>query len=142
MKVKSVRQSFNDYEWIAGFDTVVELDNNILGKPKSRDEANHMLHGISGKTHKVHTGVAIAHPSGISTEICTTYVTFNKMTDNEIEFYLDTCEWNGAAGGYRIQERGAFYIKRIKGSFSNVVGLPISLFYGMLCRYNFPYLKV
>jgi septum formation protein len=137
LKVKSVMEN-NKAKWIAGFDTVVELKNEILGKPRNRYEAKTMLKKLSGVTHKVHTGVSLACSYKISTDICTTFVTFNKMTEKEIEFYLNTGEWNGVAGAYRIQERGSFYVNSIKGSYSNVVGLPISLFYVMLCRYNFP----
>lgn len=138
-KVENVKNKINKSSWIAGFDTIVELEHKILGKPGDRAEAKSMLKKLSGKTHKVHTGVAVASFSDISTEICTTFVSFNNMTDKEIEFYLDTGEWNGVAGAYRIQERGSFFINSIKGSYSNIVGLPISLFYGMLCRYNFPF---
>jgi len=61
-------------------------------------------------------------------------VEFREMTENEVRFYLDTGEWAGAAGGYRIQERGAFFVEWIRGSYSNVVGLPLEAFYGILVR--------
>ncbi len=140
-KVIAVKTKLKQNRWIAGFDTLVEIDNNILGKPENRADAGTMLKILSGRAHKVHTGIAITTDKNISilTDSCTTDVIFNKMTNNEIEFYLNTDEWMGVAGAYRIQERGAFFINSINGSYSNVVGLPISLFYGMLCKYKFPF---
>ena len=140
-KVSAVKTKLNRNRWIAGFDTLVEIDNNILGKPKNRNEAENMLKLLSGRTHKVHTGIAITDDKGrkMIVDSCTTEVKLINMSNKDIEFYLNTNEWNGVAGAYRIQERGAFFINSINGSYSNVVGLPISLFYGMLCQYNFPF---
>ncbi len=140
-KVSAIKIKLNENKWIAGFDTLVELNNKILGKPKNRNEAENMLKLLSNRTHKVHTGIAITNDKDgeIITDSCTTEVKLISMSNKDIEFYLNTKEWNGVAGAYRIQERGAFFINSINGSYSNVVGLPISLFYGMLCQYNFPF---
>ena len=67
-------------------------------------------------------------------EVVRTEVKFRAMTDQELHFYVDAGEWTGAAGAYRIQERGAFYVEWIRGSYSNVVGLPLEAFYGILVR--------
>jgi septum formation protein len=127
--------------WIAGFDTLVELEGKILGKPVNRQEAARMLAALSGQSHHVHTGVALLAAPGteLRNAVCTTMIKFKPMSPRELDFYLATNEWQGVAGAYRIQERGAFFIETIAGDYSNVVGLPISLFYGMLrdCEYPF-----
>ena len=127
--------------WILGVDTLVTLDGKIFGKPGDRQEAATMLAKLSGRVHQVISGIALLpNPgTGIQSRVVSSDVKFKHMTAKEIDFYLDTGEWQGAAGGYRIQERAALFIESIKGSYSNIVGLPISVFYGMLRenKYNF-----
>jgi septum formation protein len=127
--------------WVVGLDTLVELSGMILGKPANLAEARSMLDSLAGQTHHVHTGVALLPVRGreIVSAVCTTKVTFIPMGVKEIEFYLGSNEWQGVAGAYRIQERGAFFVESIEGSYSNVVGLPISLFYGMLRDCDYPF---
>ena len=73
------------------------------------------------------------------TDTSTTLVTFQAMRDEEIDAYLESGEWKGVAGAYRIQRRGALYVRSIEGSYSNVVGLPLSLFYGILRDTGYPF---
>ena len=122
------------YRWVVGFDTLIETEGHILGKPKDRTEAERILETLSGKAHRVITGVALLPKKGVGIllDYCTSIVHFNPMKQDEIDYYLSTEEWQGAAGAYRIQGSGALYIKAIEGSYSNVVGLPLSLIYGML----------
>jgi septum formation protein len=122
--------------WILGLDTVVEVDGRALGKPSGPEEAETMLRSLSGKVHRVYSGIALLVERGkpMEQEVVCTKVKFREMAPGELRFYLDTGEWAGAAGGYRIQERGAFFVEWIHGSYSNVVGLPLEAFYGILVR--------
>jgi septum formation protein len=122
--------------WILGLDTVVEVEGRVLGKPSAPEEAEIMLRSLSGKVHRVYSGMTLLVERGkpMEQEVVCTEVKFREMTENEVRFYLDAGEWAGAAGGYRIQERGAFFVEWIHGSYSNVVGLPLEAFYGILVR--------
>ncbi len=122
--------------WVLGLDTVVVVDGAILGKPTGPEEAEKMLRMLSGKVHNVYSGIALLVERGkpIEEEVVCTEVKFRAMAPDELRFYVDTGEWAGAAGGYRIQERGAFFVEWIRGSYSNVVGLPLEAFYGILVR--------
>jgi septum formation protein len=127
--------------WILGADTVVEVGGEILGKPEDPEEADSMLQKLSGEVHRVFTGIALCveRNKPFEVESVCTEVKFRPMTAEQIRFYLESGEWTGAAGAYRIQERGAFFIEWIKGSYSNVVGLPLETFYGMLVRNSFQF---
>jgi septum formation protein len=113
--------------WVIGADTIVFIDDTILGKPGSRSEARTMLKNLSGKTHQVLTGYCVCCQSidryfsdAVKTEVC-----FKKLTEREIDWYIDSGEPFGKAGAYAIQGIGAFLVKRIDGSYTNVVGLPV-----------------
>jgi septum formation protein len=127
--------------WVLGLDTVVEVDGTILGKPAGPSEAESMLRLLSGRVHNVFTGIALLVERGkpIEQQVVCTEVKFRQMTEHELYFYLDSGEWTGAAGAYRIQERGAFFIEWIRGSYSNVVGLPLEAFYGILVRNEYQF---
>jgi septum formation protein len=122
--------------WVLGLDTVVVVEGRVLGKPSGPEEAESMLRMLSGRVHRVYSGIALLVERGkpMEEEVVCTEVKFREMAPNELRFYLDSGEWAGAAGAYRIQERGAFFIEWIKGSYSNVVGLPLEAFYGILMR--------
>ena len=124
--------------WILGADTFIECEGSLIGKPADRMSARIMLEQLSGNTHTVITGLSLQVPeTGILSTICRTDVTFAPITTEEISWYLDTEEWQGAAAAYRIQEKGAVFVDSISGSYSNVMGLPINTFYGMLRTNNF-----
>ena len=128
--------------FVLAADTVVALGSRIMGKPSDRNEAAEFLKALSGRTHEVHTGVAIVSPKGHPgpTAACsTTAVEFADLADREVEWYLESGEWRGVAGGYRIQERGACLVASIRGSYSGVVGLPIRLVYSMLAANGFTF---
>jgi septum formation protein len=127
--------------WVLGADTVVEVDGRVLGKPAALEEAEAMISALAGKVHRVCSGLALLVEKGRPIEIETviTEVKFRDMSPEEVRFYLDTGEWAGVAGAYRIQERGSFFVEWIKGSYSNVVGLPLEAFYGMLKRNSFKF---
>jgi septum formation protein len=109
-------------------DTVVVVEGHILGKPRSTDDARHMLERLSGRSHAVTTGVSLMRlPDTESREFVeSTLVHFNRLSANEITRYLATEEPHDKAGAYAIQGRAGRYIPRIEGCYFNVVGLPLS----------------
>jgi septum formation protein len=113
--------------WILGADTVVVVDKKILGKPRDRDDARRMLSLLSGREHEVITGLCILNPMAVVAhrEAVTTVVSIKDLTRQEIDAYIKTDEPFGKAGSYAIQGIGAFMVRRIEGSYTNVVGLPI-----------------
>ena len=143
LKVNTLLRQFGrkGFPWIIGADTLVEHAGTQLGKPANADEAGEMLKKLSGTAHNVVSGIALFN--GYSGQLIvrseTTEVVFAELSQSEITWYLQTMEWQGAAGGYRIQERGACLIERINGSYSNVMGLPIRAFYGMLRDNEYPF---
>ena len=114
---------------VVGSDTVVALDGKILGKPRSESEAAEMLRSLSGRIHKVYTGVAIVCGEKVTSFFDETEVEFYSLTDQEILDYVATGEPMDKAGAYGIQGRGAVLVKRINGDYFNVMGLPISKVY-------------
>ena len=113
--------------WVIGADTIVFIDDTILGKPGSKSEARTMLKHLDGKTHQVLTGYCLCcqkldrlFSESVKTDVC-----FKTLTDKEIDWYINSGEPFGKAGAYAIQGIGAFLVKRIDGSYTNVVGLPV-----------------
>lgn len=111
---------------VIGCDTVVLLAERILGKPKNREEALEMLHFLSGRTHKVITGVSLMRGQRAVSFSQVTEVEFFNLTDREIDAYIATGEPFDKAGGYGIQEYGSLLVEEIRGDFFNVVGLPVA----------------
>lgn len=129
--------------WVLGADTIVTQNGKIFGKPQSVEEAVEFLKLFQGNTHTTITALALynGRTKNITTRICKTQVTFNPMSDEEIQWYVDTGEWHGAAGGYRIQSLASIFIKKIEGSYSNVIGLPIFELYDILKEQNYSLLE-
>ena len=115
-----------DDETILGADTIVVLDDKILGKPKDREDAYNMLKSLSGRAHSVFTGVCIIENGKSMTFAEETQVEFLSLTDKEIYEYIDTNDCYDKAGAYGIQGYASKFIRRISGDYFNVVGLPIS----------------
>ena len=113
--------------WVIGADTLVSIDERLLGKPSSDDEARAMLRQLSNRTHQVYTGYCIrcAARKRQHSETVKTDVRFKRLSDDEIEWYIHTREPFDKAGAYAIQGLGTFLVKRINGSYTNVVGLPV-----------------
>ena len=122
--------------WIIGADTIVYVDHAILGKPKSREEAKKMPRRLSGKEHRVLTGFSVLHleKGKRDREAVQTAVKVKKLTQTEVDWYIQTGEPFDKAGGYAVQGIGSFMIESIKGSYTNVVGLPICELIQMLNR--------
>jgi len=107
-------------------DTVVGLGRRILGKPTDRADAKRFIEALSGRRHRVMTGVCLRRPDGRRTErLVTTILAFQRLTPGQIEAHLDSGEWQGVAGGYQIQKRAEAWVRFLSGSHSNVVGLPL-----------------
>lgn len=134
LKAKSISVILQVSAFVIGADTVVILDNIILGKPKNRAEAYSMLKLLSGKKHKVITGVSIVDTENQKeySDSATTYVTFNYLSDEDIYNYIDTKKPYDKAGAYGIQELPENFLKKIDGEFDNVVGLPTNILIKML----------
>ena len=107
-------------------DTVVDVDGEVLGKPLDADDARRMLRRLSGRSHRVHTGVAVRSAGHVEVEVVTTIVTFVPLTDETIDGYLATGEPFDKAGAYAIQGAGGTFVDAVRGSHSNVVGLPLT----------------
>jgi septum formation protein len=125
-KAREVAAQFPE-RWILAADTVVVIDDRVLGKPNDPKEAGKMLRLLSGREHRVITGYCLLTSSGRKRKEShlTTRVFFRPLTSAEIRWYLATGEPFDKAGGYAIQGRGAFMVRRIVGSYTNVVGLPL-----------------
>ena len=127
LKAMDIAQKYPD-TWVLGADTIVYLDELILEKPDSQSHAAQMLKMLSNKEHIVFTGYTLCclDRKKTITEVVKTKVYFKKLSDKEIKWYVSTDEYPDKAGGYAIQGKGSFFIKKIHGSYTNVVGLPIS----------------
>ena len=125
-KAGDISEQYPD-SWVIGADTIVLIDGTILGKPGSNAEARTMLKSLSGKTHQVLTGYCICcHRIGrLFSEAVKTEVRFKKLTEKEIDWYINSGEPFDKAGAYGIQGIGMFLVRRINGSYTNVVGLPV-----------------
>ncbi len=127
---------------VLGADTIVEIDEKIIGKPKDLDDARRMLELLSGRWHKVLTGVALVrkerekNPKSV-VGLQTTRVKFAALSEAEIEYLVENGEPLNKAGAYAVQAQAALFIEEIQGDYWNVVGLPINLVYRMakeICR--------
>lgn len=125
---------------ILAADTVLLFENKIIGKQATIEQAKKCLQQLNGKSHKVISALALLNRknSKLTCRKNTTIVTFKSLKDKEIDSYLKTGEWQGAAGAYRIQQKGAFFVEKIEGSFTSVAGLPISELYDMLSAQGYP----
>lgn len=132
-KAEAYRSMIAPDELLITADTIVWLNNEALGKPAGREEAIRMLHSLSGKTHQVITGVCLTTCQWQKSFTSVTEVRFAKLTDEEIEYYVDAYSPMDKAGSYGVQEWIGFVgVESIAGSFYNVMGLPIQKLYGEL----------
>ncbi|WP_420451229.1 Maf family protein [Ilumatobacter sp.] len=113
-------------------DTTVDVDGRILGKPDDDDDVRRMLRTLSGRTHRVRTGVTVVGPSASVTEVVTTQVTFVELRAEAIDWYVRCGEGRDKAGAYGIQGAAAAFVAAVDGSVSNVVGLPLAETVAML----------
>jgi len=138
-KAQAVFNEVNDSSaTVLGADTTVTLDSQILGKPEDAADAARMLRLLSGRTHRVITGIAVVTSESAEVAAEVTGVRFLALSDEEIDAYVATGEPMDKAGAYAIQGRAARWIPRIEGCYFNVVGLPLSLVSTMLEFARFP----
>ena len=119
---------------VVAADTIVVLEEQILGKPAGRADAKNMLKVLSGKAHTVKTATVVLYKEKALLQVVTTDVHFRRLTEEEIDWYVGTGEPLDKAGAYGIQGKGAVLVERIEGSYDNVVGLPLAAVYEMLRR--------
>jgi septum formation protein len=120
-------------------DTVVSVGRRILPKCEILDEAEDCLRLLSGRAHRVYTGLALVTPSGAKrTRLVETRVRFKRLSRDELTAYLDSGEWRGKAGGYAIQGLAGAFVIRLVGSYSSVVGLPLAETAALLAGEGFP----
>ncbi len=119
-------------------DTVVAAGRRILGKPANITEAETFLRLLSGRRHRVITGVTVRYGEQQRSRLVETQVSFKRLSDLEMETYLASKEWQGKAGGYAIQGLAAAFIPWINGSYSNVVGLPLAETANLLSGLGYP----
>ena len=125
--------------FVLGADTVVAVGRRILPKPAGEVAARRCLELLSGRRHHVYTAVAAAAPDGRERlRLVDSVVTFKRLTPTEIDAYLECGEWRGKAGGYAIQGRAARFVRFLRGSYSNVVGLPLFETVNMLEGLGYP----
>jgi septum formation protein len=115
-----------DGELVVGADTVVALDERILPKPRDGLQAREWLATLSGRTHRVVGGLCVVRSGREQVAVEVTEVTFRELAEAEVAWYVASGEWEGKAGGYAIQGRGAALVERIAGDYLNVVGLPLA----------------
>jgi nucleoside triphosphate pyrophosphatase len=135
-KARSVAAQAGDRP-VLGVDTAVSLGGRIFGKPANATEAEQMLEELAGETHVVVSGLCLITPAWELVEHDSTRVTFRELTPREIAHHLTHGEWEGRAGGYAIQGRGAALVEEIEGDYLNVVGLPAALLVRILAE-RFP----
>jgi septum formation protein len=126
-KAREVAGKSAPEDLVIGADTVVALGGTVLGKPGTPEKAVEMLRTLSGKAHQVYTGITLIQGGKELTRHACTTVQFRTMTEEEIAWYVSTGEPLDKAGAYGIQGKGARFIPRIEGDYSNVVGLPLCL---------------
>ena len=138
-KAEKVAKHHKD-AFVLGADTIVVINNKIIGKPKDLDDAGKMLRILSGNWHEVLTGIAIVkvseNGSQAQTNLQKTQVKFAELSDAEIEFLIEKGEPLDKAGAYAVQAQAALFIEEIKGDYWNVVGLPVNLVYKMIDSLN------
>jgi nucleoside triphosphate pyrophosphatase len=131
----AVENAYRKASWVAqhapdptvlGVDTIVTLGGRIYGKPRDRDHARETLTALAGHRHAVIGGLCLIEDERVRTLAATTLVSVRALHPDAIERYLDTGEWQGRAGGYAIQDRGALLVRQIEGDYLNVVGLPVA----------------
>lgn len=135
------RKAVGEYEgaYLLAADTVVGVGRRILPKPEISEEAADCLRLLSGRAHRVYTGVALMTPKGaVRTRLVETRVRFKRLSREEMDAYVASREWLGKAGGYAIQGLAATFVIKLVGSYTNVVGLPLAETVAMLAGERYP----
>ena len=131
-KAKAVAKTVDKNSIVIGCDTVVAIDNKILGKPIDKTDAENMLKMLSDNKHSVFSGLCVIKGEKVLIDYCKTDVYFDTLSQKDIDDYLADDEYKDKAGSYAIQGKAGVFVKRIDGEYFNVVGLPINLLHKML----------
>ena len=136
-KARKVSVMYPD-AWVLGADTIVIINGEVLGKPRTAGEAKGMLGKLSGQTHTVFTGFTVIKKSEdiLISEAVDSYVRFRDIQEDEMAWYIASEEPYDKAGGYAVQGMGAFFIREIHGSYTNVMGLPLCEVVDVLKRHG------
>ncbi len=137
-KAEAVFSRLDSNQVIIAADTTVELAGNILGKPESKDDGIAMLTALSGSEHHVYTGVTIRQEARIESLCIGSLVRFRQLSDEEMDYYWETGEPVDKAGGYGLQGIGAAFVETLNGSYTNVIGLPLSEVVVLLREFGIP----
>lgn len=142
LKAREVADKVNE-SLVVGMDTVGEYEGSVFGKPRDRKHAKEMIKVLEGTTHKVITGICVVDSDSKKSfkAIEVTKVTFTRMSDDDIEKYLDVADWHDVAAGYAIQGIGSLFIEKIEGDYFNVVGFPIFRFNHLMKQLGQPVLE-
>ena len=125
LKARTVHSQM-PHDYILAADTIVEMGRKIILKAQNREDAALILGRLSGRRHRVYTGVCVLSPEGKEAySVVLTRLSFKRLTPDELEDYLSSEEWEGKAGAYAIQGKASKFVKFISGSYTNVVGLPL-----------------
>jgi septum formation protein len=137
-KAAAVASAVAPGDVVLAADTTVWLAPVLLGKPADAADARRMLRALSGRTHEVHTGVAVVAGGDVTSSVATTRVIFADLDEVDVEWYVGTGEPLDKAGAYAVQGSGKLFVRSIEGSPSNVVGLPLDVVAGLLDRAGYP----
>lgn len=135
-KALAASDEAGEESFVLAADTIVVAEGEILGKPADRADAERMLWLLSGRAHEVITAVALAHKTEIRAIALSTEVTFRELDNAIVKWYLDSGEPFDKAGGYGIQGKGSALVRSIKGSYTNVVGLPVAQTVELLSQFG------
>ena len=126
--------------WVVSADTTVVIDKMVLGKPRDAAHARKMLRQLSGRSHRVLSGIALVHRADavVRSAVSSTRVFIRRLNDDEIRWYVGTGEPLDKAGAYGAQGKGGLLVARVEGSFSNVVGFPLEKFYELMKACGLP----
>jgi septum formation protein len=138
-KATALADEAGDGALVIGADTIVVIDDTILGKPRDEDDAARMLRALNGRTHAVLTAVAVVRQGRVESGVESVLVTFRALDDTEIAAYIATREPMDKAGAYGIQGYGATIVERIEGDYFAVMGLALSRLIGLMARVGVRY---
>jgi len=133
------KESGSDPAFVLAADTVVAVGRRVMPKAETLDEAEYCLRFLSGRSHRVYTGLAMFAPDGkLRQRLVETRVRFKRLSRQEIDAYLASGEWRGKAGGYAVQGLAGAFVVKLVGSYSNIVGLPLYETVGLLTADGYP----
>lgn len=132
LEIAEGKKLIHSEDILVSADTIVYFNGSVMGKPEDEDDAARMLGMLSGKKNQVYTGVAVYHGGKLAVEADHADVWFRKLSETDIRQYIATGEPMDKAGAYGMQERGGFFVEKMEGDFSTVVGFPVFLFGKML----------